>query len=302
MLLRHLPVVLLLLLFISVVSVVDAQSEPLNVVATYSILGDVVQNVGGDNINLTILVGPDGDTHTYEPVPQNSVTLSEASIIFENGLGFESWLDNLYSASRSQAQRVVVSQGITPGTITVGEEAGETDPHIWQNPYNFLRVTEIVRDTLAAADPTNAVTYQLNANQYLTQLLEADTYVLQQVQTLPADQRKLVTDHDAFGYFASRYGFEVVGTALGSVSTEGAEPSAADTAALVEEIRTTGTHAIFPENIENSDLINRIAQEAGVVVGPPLCSDALSLADGPCSTYLQMIRYNIDSIVGALSQ
>ena len=289
-------------LLILSVSATNAQNERQKVVATYSILGDVVQNVAGDNIDLTILVGPDGDTHTYEPVPQDSVTLSEASIIFENGLGFESWLDDLYTASGSQAKRVVISEGITPGTITVGEEAGATDPHIWQNPYNFVRATEIVRDNLSAADPANAATYQLNANQYITQLLEADTYVLQQVQALPADQRKLVTDHDAFGYFASRYGFEIVGTALGSVSTEGAEPSAADTAALIDSIKQTGVHAIFPENIENADLINQIAQEAGVVVGPPLCSDALTPADGPCPTYLQMIRYNIDSIVGALTQ
>jgi zinc/manganese transport system substrate-binding protein len=284
------------------VSATSAQNERQKVVATYSILGDVVKNVAGDNIDLTILVGPNGDTHTYEPVPQDSVTLSEANIIFENGLGFESWLDNLYTTSGSQAQRVVISDGTTPGKITVGEEAGETDPHIWQNPYNFVRATEIIRDTLSAADPANAFTYQLNANSYITQLLEADTYALQQVQKLPAEQRKLVTDHDAFGYFATRYGFEVVGTALGSVSTEGAEPSAADTAALIDSIRQTGTHAIFPENIENADLINQIAQEAGVVVGAPLCSDALSPADGPCPTYLQMIRYNIDSIVGALTQ
>ena len=118
---------------------------------------------------------------------------------------------------------------------------------------------------------------------------------------MPADQRKLVTDHDAFGYFASRYGFEVVGTALGSVSTEGAEPSAGDTAALVEHIQASGTRAIFPENIENPALVDQIAQEAGVVVGPPLCSDALTPADGPCPTYLQLLRYNIDSIVGALN-
>jgi zinc/manganese transport system substrate-binding protein len=279
-----------------------AQSERLQVVATYSILGDVIQQVAGDHIDLTVLVGPDGDTHTYEPVPQDSVALRKANIVYENGLGFETWLDDLYAASGSKATRVVVSQGITPGTITVGEDAGETDPHIWQNIYNFVRVTEIVRDTLSSADPANAVAYQLNANAYITQLLEVDSYLLQQVQTIPADQRKLVTNHDAFGYFASRYGFEIVGTALGSVSTEGADPSAGEIADLVEAIKATGTRAIFPENVENADLVKRIAQEAGVVVGPSLCSDALTPPDGPCPTYLQMMRYNIDSIVGVLRQ
>ena len=284
------------------VSATSAQDQRLKVVATYSILGDVVQNIARDTIDLTVLVGPDGDTHTYEPVPQDSVTLSDANIIFENGLDFEAWLDDLYTASGSKAQRVVISTGITPGTIGLGDEAGETDPHIWQNPYNFVHVVEIVRDTLAAADPINAVTYQLNANAYLTQLLDADSYILQQVQAIPTEQRKMVTSHDAFGYFASRYGFEEIGFAIDSVTTEGSGPSAADTAALVDAIKATGTRAVFPENIENADLVQQVADEAGVTVGAPLCSDALSAADGPCPTYLQLLRYNVDSIVGALSQ
>lgn len=281
---------------------VNAQAERLNVVVTYSILGDVVQNIAGDAIDLTVLVGADGDTHSYEPVPQDSVALSQANIVFENGLGFESWIDDLLAAANSQAQRVVVSQGITAGTITVGDEAGETDPHIWQNPYNFVRVAELVRDTLVTADPNNATTYELNANAYITQLLEADTYVIQQIQTIPVDQRKLVTNHDAFGYFANRYGLEIIGTALGSVSTEGASGSAGNFVALVEAIKATGAKAIFPENIENADVVTQIAQEAGVTVGAPLCSDALTSADGPCPTYVQLIRYNADSVVAALGQ
>ncbi len=279
-----------------------AQPQRLKVVVTFSILGDVVQTIAADTIDLTVLVGVDGDAHSYEPVPQDSVALTNANLIFENGMGFEMWLDDLYTAAGGQAQRVVVSQGITPGTISAGDETGETDPHIWQNPYNYVRVAELVRDTLSAADPTNAVTYQLNANSYIIQLLEADTYVLQQVQRVPADQRKLVTNHDAFGYFASRYGLEIVGTALGSVSTEGAGGSAANLAKLVEDVRTTGAQAIFPENSENADVVNQVAQETGVKIGAPLCSDALTPADGPCPTYLQMIHYNIDSVIAALIQ
>lgn len=283
------------------ITALNAQDQRLQVVATFSILGDVVHAIGGDKIDLTVLVGADGDTHSYEPVPQDSVALTHANLIFENGLGFETWLDDLYTAANGQAQRVVVSQGINPGKISVGDETGETDPHIWQNPYNYVHVAEIVRDALSAADPSNAVTYQLNANAYITQLLEADTYVLQQVQKLPADQRKLVTNHDAFGYFASRYGLQIVGTALGSVSTEGASGSVASLAQLVQNIKATGTRAIFAENIENADVVNQVAQEAGVKIGAPLCSDALTPADGPCPTYLQMIHYNIDSIVAALT-
>lgn len=281
---------------------VAAQATRLKVVATFSILGDLVHSIAGDNIDLTVLVGLDGDTHSYEPVPQDSVALSQANLVFENGLNFEAWLDDLYTAANGQGQRIVVSDGINPGKITVGDEAGETDPHIWQNPYNYLRVAETVRDALSAADPANATTYQLNANAYITQLLDADTYAIQQVQKLPADQRKLATNHDAFGYLASRYGLELVGTALGTVSTEGASPSAANVVQLIEDIRATGAKAIFPENIENADLVNQVANEAGVIVGAPLCSDALTSADGPCPTYLTMIRYNIDSIVAALVQ
>lgn len=277
-----------------------AQPQRLQVVATFSILGDVIHAIAGDNIDLTVLVGADADTHSYEPVPQDSVALTNANLIFENGLGFESWLADMVTAAGVQGQQVVVSQGFTAGTISVGDEAGETDPHIWQNPYNYVRVAELIRDTLIAADPGNAVSYQLNANAYITDLLATDTYILQQVQALPVDQRKLVTNHDAFGYFASRYGLEIVGTALGSVSTEGASGSAANIVQLVETVRATGARAIFPENIENADVVKQIAQEAGVVVGAPLCSDALTVADGPCPTYLQMLRYNIDSIISAL--
>ncbi len=297
--LRILGVLTVLLLVVGG-SVASAQDQPLKVVATYSILGDVVQNIGGTNIDLTVLVGADGDTHSYEPVPQDSVALGGADLLFENGLGYETWLDDLYSASGSTAQRIVVSDGIVPGTISVGQEAGDIDPHIWQNMYNFVHAAEMVRDALSTADPANAVTYQLNADAYMQELLDTDSYIIQQAQTLPADQRKLVTDHDAFGYFASRYGFTIIGTALGSSSTEGAEPSAAAIADLVGTIQDAGTRAIFPENIENAALINQVAQEAGVTVGAALCSDALTPADGPCPTYIAMMRYNVDSIVTAL--
>ncbi len=282
-------------------SVTQAQNTPLKVVATFSILGDIVKNVGGDKVDLSVLVGPDGDTHTYEPVPGDSVKLAEANLIFENGFGFESWLDKLYEASASKATRVVVTQNIEPGKIAVGDETGETDPHAWQNVYYGIHMTKIVRDALSAADPANAVTYQLNANQYITQLLDLDTYILQKVQSLPVEQRKLVTNHDAFGYFAARYGFTVVGTALGSISTEAADPSAADIAKLVEDIKSTGTKAIFPENIENPKLIQQIADQAGVKVGPSLYSDALGQPGTDGETYLKMMRYNIDAMVGALS-
>ena len=284
----------------------------LNVVATHSILGDLVRNVGGDAIDLTTLVGPDGDTHTYEPVPADTIKVAEADILFENGLGFETWLDDLYAASNSKAQRVVVTSRITPlGFAGEGVAANEEpvasptpnqelDPHFWQDVANAKSAVEVIRDALVAADPANAALYQTNATGYLKQLQQLDEDIVAKTASLPADRRKLVTNHDAFGYFAYRYGYTIEGSALQSFSTEAADPSAQQLAALVTAIRETGVPAIFPESIENADLIDRIAKEAGVKVGGSLYSDALGQPGSEGDTYLKMMAYNIDTIVSAL--
>ena len=247
----------------------------LNVVATFSILGNLVQTVAADNIQLHILVGPDGDAHTYEPIPADEVALAQASLIFENGLGFEPWLTKLYPASGSQAIRIVVTTGVTPRTIAIGAAAGATDPHAWQDVTNTQAMVALIRDTLAAQDPALAAVYQANAAAYLQQLQDLDAYIQQQARTVPADRRKLVTNHDSLGYFAARYGFQMMGDVLGSVSTEASQPSAAQIARLTDEIKGAGVAAIFTENIENSAVINQVAQEAGVTVAPPLYTDAL---------------------------
>ncbi len=272
----------------------------LNVVATFSILGDLVQAVAGDNIQLHTLVGPDGDTHTYEPIPADEVALAQASLIFENGLGFETWLNKLYTASGSKAQRVVVTTGVTPGKITIGDAAGATDPHAWQDVAYAMGMVTVIRDTLAAQDPAHAAVYRTNAAAYLQQLQDLDAYLQQQAKTLPADRRRLVTNHDALGYFAARYGFQMMGNVLGSVSTEASQPSAAEIARLTDEIKGAGVPAIFTENIENSAVINQVAQEAGVKVAPALYTDALGKPGTAGESYLKMMRYNIDTIVAAL--
>jgi ABC-type Zn uptake system ZnuABC Zn-binding protein ZnuA len=277
-----------------------ASSGKLKVVATFSILGDLVKNVAGDKIDLFILVGPDGDTHTYEPTPADDKTLAAADLIFENGLGFESWLDKLYTASAAKAKRIVVTQGVQPGKIAIGQEAGATDPHAWQDVTYAMRMVTLIRDGLVQADPANAKVYQDNAQAYLDQLKVLDQYILSQAGWLPAARRKLVTNHDALGYFAQRYGFQVIGTALSSVSTEAGDPSAADLAKLVNEIKHAGVPAIFTENVENSAVIDQVAQEAGVKVGPLLYTDALGQPGTAGETYLKMMRYNIDAIVPAL--
>jgi zinc/manganese transport system substrate-binding protein len=277
-----------------------ASNAKLNVVATFSILGDLVQAVAGDNIQLHTLVGPDGDTHTYEPIPADGVALAQANLIFENGLGFEIWLDKLYTAAGSKARRVMVTTGVTPGKIAIGDAVGETDPHAWHDVTYSMGMVNIIRDTLAAQDPAHAATYQSNAAAYLKQLQDLDGYIQQQSNSLPAERRKLVTNHDALGYFARRYGFQVIGDVLGSVSTEASQPSAAEIAKLIDEIKSANVPAIFTENIENSAVINQVAQEAGVKVGPPLYTDALGKPGTTGDSYLKMMRYNIDTIVAAL--
>jgi ABC-type Zn uptake system ZnuABC Zn-binding protein ZnuA len=273
----------------------------LNVVATFSILGDLVKTVAGDNIDLHVLVGPNGDTHTFEPIPADGVALAQASIIFENGLGFESWLDKLYAASGSKAKRVVVTAGVQPGKISIGDQAGATDPHAWQDVTFTMKMVSTIQAALAAQDPPHAALYQTNAAAYLAQLQGLDAYIQQQASSLPAVRRKLVTNHDALGYFAKRYGFQVIGDVLGSVSTEASQPSAAELAQLSDEIKSAGVPAIFTENIENSAVISQVAHEAGVAVAPALYTDALGQPGSTGDTYVKMMRYNIDTIVAALA-
>jgi zinc/manganese transport system substrate-binding protein len=302
----------------------ELAAEKLDIVATFSILGDLVQNVGGDRIALHTLVGPGGDAHTFEPSPADSVALVEADLIFENGLAFEPWLDDLYTSSGSQATRVVVTGQVEPIKAEEGDEHaeeadehteedehaeegdehghGEFDPHVWSDAGNTILVVETVRDALAKADPANADAYKANAEQYLAQLKTLDDFIVAETNKLPQERRKLVTSHDTFGYFAKRYGYEIVGTALGSVSTETADPSAGELAELIEQIKTAGVSAIFAENIENSGLMNQLASEAGVTLGPTLYTDALGEPGSDGDTYLKMMRYNSTAIVTALSK
>lgn len=277
----------------------------LRVVATWSILGDLLRNVGGDRIQLTTLVPAGADAHTFEPSPADGVALVEASIVFENGLGFEPWLDDMLAASGSRARRVVVTEGIDVVHLEAGEhsdhaaDSAEADPHVWHDVGNALHIVERIRDALVQADSANQEVYENNAARYLQQLRELDSFVVAEVATLPPERRKLVTSHDTFGYFAGRYGFTVVDTALG-ISTEESEPSAAQMAALVEEIRAAGVPAIFAENVSNTRIMEQLAEAAGVRLAPELYTDALGEGGSPAATYVDMIRHNVSTIVTAL--
>lgn len=301
-----------------------AAGEPLRVVASFSILGDLVQRVGGEAVEVTTLIGPGVDAHTYDPAPAELVALEGADLVVENGLGFEPWLDQFYDSVNPGGQRVVASDGITPresGSLDHADEAhaeeddheaeeqaredehdrGSFDPHIWHDVANAVVMVENIRDALIAADPANAALYEANAAQTIADLEALDAWVREQVATLPAERRKLVTSHDTFGYFADAYGFDIVGTALGSLSTEAGDPSARDIALLIAEIGEAGVPAIFAENVANPALMASIAAEAGVTLAPPLYTDALGAESTRGATYDGMIRSNVTTIVQALA-
>jgi len=277
------------------------------VVATYSVLGDLVKNVAGDIAEVVTLVGPDGDAHTFEPTPKDGVALAEADLIFENGIGFETWLDKLHSSSASKARRFVVTEGLKlrqsecrhdhkPGE----KHEHEDDPHVWHDVGNAIHMVGAIRDRLAEADPPNADRYRANAAAYLDRLTALDAWVVEKVATLPKGKRQLVTSHDTFGYFAERHGFEVVGSALESVSTEASDPSPATFAKLIESVRAAKVPAIFAENVHNPKLMERLAKEAGVRLAPPLFTDALGKPGSDGDTYEKMVQHNVTTIVDAL--
>lgn len=278
----------------------DSGNDPVNVVATYSILGDLVENVGGDRVELTTLVGPNGDAHTFEPAPSDNAEIAEADVVFENGLQFEPWLDGLYGSSGSEARRVVVTDDVDARAVTTAEQS-EPDPHVWHDVNNAVIMVESIRDALSKADPENAETYERKAEAYISELETLDAGVRKQVASIPEEHRVLFTSHDTFGYFAGRYGFRV-DTALASVSTEAGDPSAGEIADLVEKVEESGVPAIFADNVSGAGVMEGIAAEAGVELAPPLYTDALGDPGSEGGTYVEMVRYNVSTMSEALRQ
>ena len=274
---------------------------PTRVVVTYSLLGDLVENVGGGSVEMTTLVGPNGDAHTFEPAPSDNAELAEADLVFQNGLGFEPWLGELYQSSGSEAKRVVVTENVDPLLVTGEGRGSEPDPHVWHDPTKSMVMVRSIRDALAEADPENAEAYRRNAAEYTVKLEKLDADVREQVRSIPGDNRTLFTSHDTFGYFARRYGFGV-DTALASVSTDASDPSAGRTADLVEKIEASGVPAIFAENVSNPSYMEGIASEAGVELAPALYTDALGRPGSEGGTYVGMVRYNVSTMSEALQE
>ncbi|WP_426440546.1 metal ABC transporter substrate-binding protein [Bradyrhizobium genosp. P] len=265
----------------------------INVVASFSILADMVRNVGGDRVEVAALVGPDGDTHVYAPTPADAKKIAGARLLVVNGLGFEGWLPRLLEASGSMAPITIATTGITARKL--GEHA---DPHAWQSVVNAKIYVGNIRDGLIAVDPVDADAFKANAEAYLAKLDTLDREVREAVAKIPQARRKVISTHAAFGYFADAYGVEFIAP-LG-VSTD-SEPSARDIAAIITQIKTAKIPAVFLENISDPRLIERIAAETGAKVGGTLYSDSLTGEKGPAPTYIDMVRHNIKALTSALA-
>ena len=271
-------------------------AAPLKVVASISVLGDMVQNVGGDRVQVATLVGPDGDPHAFEPRPADAKALATADLVVVNGLALEGWLDRLVKASGYKGSVVTAAENVRPREM---EEGGKTvpDPHAWQDLANGEAYVRTIAAGLEAADPAGKADYERNAQAYLARLGAEDAKVRDEIARVPEAKRKVVTSHDAFGYFGAAYGVEF---AAPEGISEDAEPSAADMRRLIEQIRREHVKVLFFESALSPKLVQQIGRETGARVGGTLYADALSKPGGPADTYLGMFEHNVPLLVQAM--
>jgi ABC-type Zn uptake system ZnuABC Zn-binding protein ZnuA len=269
------------------------------VVATISILADFVSAVAGDTLVVETVVPVGGDPHTYEPVPSDARRLARAAMVFRNGLGLERWLDKLIGAARPDRPVVTLTEGFASLRVTEGAYAGDPDPHAWMDPHIAVRYVDAVERSLRAQYPRHAATYAANAARYREQLAALDRDLRTLMTGVPPARRQLVTTHDAFRYFAQRYGLTLVASIWG-ISTE-TEPSAREVANIVGAIRKSGVPAVFVETTINPKLMQRIAAEARVRIGAPLYGDSVGAPGSGADSYLGMMRANAQAIARGLS-
>jgi len=287
-----------------------ANAEPITVVASFSILGDLTQRIGGARIAVHTLVGPDADAHVYQPTPTDAKTLARARLVVVNGLGYEGWIDRLIKSAGYRGNVAVASRGVIPlknaeAAHDRGAAKGEgshhdagVDPHAWQDLRNAGQYVSNIASALVAADPAGKADYQANAEKLQGEIARLDAEIRQQLGAIPAERRKVVTSHDAFAYFARAY--QVDFRAPAGVSTD-AEASAAGVGKLIRQIKKEKIPAVFVENISDPRLLERIRAETGARIGGTLYSDALSKANGPAATYLNMMRHNARTLATALA-
>ena len=289
------PLPLLLTLATLALTTPAGAAPPLAVVATFSVLGDLVHEIGGERVTVTTLVGANGDAHVFEPSPADAKAVKSAALVVTNGFGLEGWMPRLFESTGYAGPVVVATTGVTPRTGFA--ETGGIDPHAWQNVANVRVYIANIAAALAKIDPADAAGYNANAAAYDAKLDALDREVRAAFAKVPAEKRKIITSHDAFGYYGAAYGLALL--APQGFSTE-SEPSAKAVAVLIDQIRKEKIAAIFIENMSDPRLIEQISKESGATVGGELFSDALSPADGPAATYLDMVRHNTRLITAAL--
>lgn len=276
-----------------------AAQEKLKVVATFSILADLVRNVGGERVEMKTLVGPNADAHVYSPTPTDAKAIADARLVFVNGLGYEGWITRLVQSAAGKAPIVVASKGVKPRRMGAAaqDHGHDADPHTWQSVGNAKIYVGNIRDALGAADPAGRDVYAANASAYLETLDALEQEIRGTVAKIPPAQRKIITTHDAFGYFQQAYGIAFV--APQGVSTE-SEASARDVAAIIRQVRQQKIPAVFLENVTDPRLVKRIAEETGAKIGGTLYSDALTDAGGPAPSYVALMRHNVKTLAAAL--
>lgn len=291
-------------------SVTQTPQTKLRVVAVESFLADIAQNVAGERVQVQALMPLGLDPHGFQPTPQDVRQVADSHVLIVNGAGFEEFLDKLLENAEGERLVIEASKGLKMREVREGEivhqetladdeEQHEGDPHFWLDPTQVIRYVENIRDGLTQADPEGAAIYKANAAQYIQELNALDARIKIQVETIPDANRKLVTDHDTFGYFADRYGFEIVGMIVPSFSTADST-SAQELARLIDAIRATDAKAIFLDASTNPQVAEQIARETGARVITGLYSHSLSQPNGPAPTYIQMLEYNTQKIVEAL--
>lgn len=283
----------------------QATDSRLRVVAVESFLADITRNVSGDRVNVESLIPIEVDPHAFEPTPQDVVKVADCRILIINGSGLETWLNIILQNAGGNYELVEASKGLTPRTPRPEEMAlldpaeAANDPHFWLNPDNVIRYVENIRDGLILVDPGGKDIYTANAQSYSQRLADLDSWIKSQVAQIPPERRLLVTNHESLGYFADRYGFQVIGTIFPGTSSE-ASPSALDLARLIDKITSTHAPAIFLEVGTNPQLASQISQETGIKIVENLYVHSLSGPDGPTPDYITMMKYNTTIIVEAL--
>lgn len=284
-----------------------AAADTLEVVASFSILGDITQRIGGTRVQVHTLVGQDADAHVYQPTPADAKTIARARLVIVNGHGFEGWIERLVSSSGYRGQVVIASHGINPlkrphpadGKAAAPDPESGVDPHAWQDLANAMRYVDNIAQALSQTDAAGKTLYQANATRYKQEMAALDAEIRQSFAAIPAARRKIVTSHDAFGYFSRAYGIAFI-SPVGVNS--GGEPSAADVGRIIRQIRREKIAAVFMESYSDPRLLERIRQESGARIGGTLYSDSLSRPNGPAATYLDMMRHNARTLQNALAQ